>query len=71
MATAKTSISDNGLRYKAKGAGSPFGSSSGLANHNAMMSCFKCGKHRRIDEMQSRQLIGKFQKVCLGGCNKD
>ena len=42
----KTSqIVKDGLRYKAKVSGSPFGETNQYA-HTATMSCFLCGKHR-------------------------
>jgi hypothetical protein len=41
----KSQIVQDGLRYKAKVSGSPFGETNQYA-HTATMSCFLCGKHR-------------------------
>lgn len=38
-----TEISDSGLRYKSKQAGSPY---QGLGSTGETMSCIKCGQHR-------------------------
>jgi hypothetical protein len=38
--------------------------------HGATMSCFLCGAHKKFDELESKKLIGKNQKVCKGGCKK-
>jgi hypothetical protein len=42
----KSHIMEDGLRYKAKASGSPFGETNQYA-HTATMSCFLCGKHKR------------------------
>jgi hypothetical protein len=63
-------VSDDGLRYKAKNTGSPFIPGKGIMLHGATMSCFLCGAHKKFDELESKKLIGKNQKVCKGGCKK-
>ena len=65
----KSQIMDDGLRYKAKVAGSPFGESARYA-HNATMSCFLCGKHRPRDQLMTRKLLGRAQTVCAPKCVK-
>ena len=64
-----TVMSDDGLRYKAKKAGSPFGQPQ-LMHFRTTMSCFKCGSHRTTDELESKRMLGKIQRVCAGGCKK-
>ena len=63
---AKTKISEEGLRYRSKVAGSPF--VSGASFGAATMSCFLCGKHRPRSAMKSRKLFGKSQAVCAPAC---
>jgi hypothetical protein len=63
---AKTKISEEGLRYTSKVAGSPF--VSGASFGAATMSCFLCGKHRPRSAMKSRKLFGKSQAVCAPAC---
>jgi hypothetical protein len=63
---SKTTVLDDGLRYKSKVSGSPFGGSS--FSGNASKSCFLCGKHRPQSEMMTRKLIGKAQAVCSPKC---
>jgi hypothetical protein len=61
-----TKIQGDGLRYKAKVSGSPFG---GSTNHgSATMSCFLCGKHRLRVELKTRNLMGKSHAVCSPKC---
>jgi len=60
-----TKIASDGLRYKSKEAGSPFGGSSSMGT----MSCFKCG-------LQKPRSLGSFRKLagqnmfCCGECNQ-
>ena len=61
-------VQDDGLRYKRKATGSPFGSGCATGLHQASMSCFKCGTHRPRSELQTKRLLGKNQQVCAGGC---
>ncbi len=63
---SKTSILDDGLRYKNKVGGSPFVTTSHPGK--ATMSCFLCGKHRPRSEMITRKLVGKSQAVCAPKC---
>ena len=49
----ETKITEDGLRYKAKVGGSPFGIQ---ANGNATMSCFKCGQHKP-------RALGSYKRV--------
>jgi hypothetical protein len=65
----KSSILEDGLRYKAKPPGSPFTTSSAYAG-NSTMSCFLCGKHRPRSTMMTRKLLGKAQAVCAPKCEK-
>jgi len=58
-----TKIASDGLRYKSKESGSPFGGSGSMGT----MSCFKCGLHKP-------RSLGSFQKLagqrmfCCGEC---
>ena len=63
---SKTTILDDGLRYKSKVGGSPFAAPP--FSGNSTMSCFLCGKHRPRSEMVTRKLIGKSQAVCSPKC---
>jgi len=64
----KPRIDPDGLRYRAKPSGSPFGT----AGHYgaATMSCFLCGKHRPRSSMKTRKLLGKAQFVCAPSCKE-
>lgn len=59
----QTQISNDGLRYKQRAAGSPFGSHS---NSNAVRSCFLCGSHKPMNEGCTRKMAGRHQFVCFG-----
>jgi hypothetical protein len=63
---SKTTILDDGLRYKSKASGSPFGGKPYTGN--ALKSCFLCGKHRPQSEMMTRKFVGKSQAVCSPKC---
>jgi hypothetical protein len=65
-AEVKTTVFDDGLRYKAKMAGSQFRTSASFSG--ATMSCFMCGKHRVRSQLRSRHLFGKSQTVCAPSC---
>ena len=65
----KSTIQDDGLRYKAKVSGSPFGEANQYA-HTATMSCFLCGKHKPRSQLMTRKLLGKAQNVCAPRCEK-
>lgn len=61
----KPQTSREGLRHRAKPAGSPY------APHGSFgqtMSCFLCGKHRPRGVLQPRKLLGRTQYVCRLGC---
>lgn len=60
---AITVIAEDGLRYKTKQGGSPFGASSGLGT----MSCYKCGRHKARSLGSFKKLLGKSMFVC-GDC---
>lgn len=65
----KSQIVKDGLRYKAKVSGSPFGEANQYA-HTATMSCFLCGKHKPRSQLMTRKLLGKAQNVCAPKCEK-
>ena len=63
MATDDTTkITQDGLRYKSKKGGSPFGTT-GLAG--STMSCIKCGLHKPRASGTFRKLLGTSMFVCL------
>ncbi|MCM5679227.1 hypothetical protein M8A51_06745 [Schlegelella sp. S2-27] len=62
--TVTTRINDDGLRYRSKTVGSPFASKANTR------SCFKCGKHRTPDQLQSKKLLGKTEMVCKPSCKE-
>ena len=64
----KSAILEDGLRYKSKSSGSPFGATSAFAG-NATMSCFLCGKHRPRADLMSKRLLGKSHAVCSPKCS--
>jgi len=59
-----TKIASDGLRYKSKESGSPFGGSGSMGT----MSCYKCGLHKP-------RALGSFKKMagqnmfCCGECS--
>jgi hypothetical protein len=65
----KSHIMEDGLRYKAKASGSPFGETNQYA-HTATMSCFLCGKHKPRAQLMTRKLLGKVQNVCAPKCEQ-
>jgi len=62
----KTTVQADGLRYRNKAAGSPFGV--GASFGAGTMSCFLCGKHRERSLLKSRKLLGKTHFVCAPNC---
>ena len=64
MSDESNTISKDGLRYKARIAGSPFAQTGG----NATMSCAKCGMHKPRSLGSYRKLAGKIMFVC-GECS--
>ena len=64
---AKTKISSDGLRYTAKKAGSAFPTPA-LGSSSTTMSCFKCGRHKRLSELVTKKILGRNQKVCAMSC---
>src|SRR3990167_8238152 len=54
-------IADGGLRYTAKPSGSPFPVSQ--AGIGATRSCYKCGTHKPVPELESKKFLGKNQLV--------
>ena len=63
MRDAKTEISQNGLRYKSKKAGSPY---EGMRTGDTM-SCMKCGVHKPRSLDSFKQLLGTAAFFC-GDC---
>jgi hypothetical protein len=59
-----TKIATDGLRYKSKEAGSPFGGSSSMAT----MSCYKCGLHKPRSLGVFKKLAGQ-NMFCCGECS--
>ena len=59
-----TKINENGLRYKSKAGGSPFG---GTAVGIGTMSCYKCGQHKPRAEGTFKRLLNQSMFVC-GDC---
>jgi hypothetical protein len=54
----------DGLRYKSKAAGSPYGKDGmGLT-----MSCIKCGKHRNRGLLKAVKIAGTRFYKCEDGC---
>lgn len=60
-----TAVSDDGLRYESKVGGSPF------LGSGHTRSCFKCGKHRTPNNLQSIRVLGRTELVCKPACSKD
>ena len=59
-----TEISSDGLRYKSKSAGSPFGERGHIV---ATMSCMKCGHHKPRSLGSYKRLLGASHFFC-GDC---
>jgi hypothetical protein len=57
-------IAANGLRYRAKTTGSPFGSSTNTR------SCFRCGRHRPPDQLMACKVLGRTEMVCKPTCQR-
>jgi hypothetical protein len=62
----KTLIEPDGLRYKTKAPGSPFGGRGAFVG--GTMSCLLCGKHRPRSMLHSKTFMGKAQMVCSPSC---
>ena len=58
-----TAIAKDGLRYKSKQSGTPFGESTSMGT----MSCYKCGLHKSRALGSFKKLLGKSMFVC-GEC---
>jgi len=56
-------VSNDGLRYTARQAGSPYGISSAAV---IVKSCFLCGNHKQPGDGQYRKLLGQSRFVCFG-----
>ena len=63
----KAAMTDDGLRYVNRPAGSMFGAISAKSS----MSCFWCGLHRPPSALTSKRILGKNQKVCAEACDKN
>jgi hypothetical protein len=61
---AETKIASDGLRYKAKVGGSPFGTPS---HANGTMSCYKCGLHKPRALGSFKRLLNQSMFFC-GDC---
>ena len=64
----KTRIDSDGLRYKSKAPGSPFGGKGAFVS--GTMSCLLCGKHRPRSQLMSKKLLGRSQSVCSPSCKE-
>jgi hypothetical protein len=64
----KTLIDPEGLRYKSKAAGSPFGGRGAFAG--GTMSCLLCGKHRPRGMLKSKSMLGRNERVCSPSCKE-
>ena len=60
----ETKIAADGLRYKSKVGGSPFGGQAGFVG---AMSCLKCGLHKPKSQGSFKRLLGKSHFIC-GDC---
>nr|WP_316639163.1 hypothetical protein [uncultured Roseateles sp.] len=67
-ADSKTTVLEDGLRYKSKVSGSPFKAAASFGT--ATMSCYLCGKHRTRSLMKTRKLLGRAQAVCAPSCKE-
>ena len=61
-----TKISANGLRYKSKEGGSPFGVSTTVAS----MSCYKCGLHKARALGTFKRILNQNMFMCAECKNK-
>lgn len=64
---SRAAVTDDGLRYTARPAGTPFTSS---PNSPAIRSCFMCGRHKNQSEGRVRKLALGNHFVCFG-CKPD
>jgi hypothetical protein len=60
-----TKIAADGLRYKSKAGGSPFGGSSPIST----MSCYKCGLHKPKALGTFKRLLNQSMFMC-GDCKQ-
>ena len=60
---ATTKIAKDGLRYKSKEGGSPYGPGGSIGT----MSCYKCGLHKPRALGTFKRLLGQSMFIC-GGC---
>lgn len=60
-------ITDDGLRYVNRPAGSMFGTISGSLSR----SCYWCGTHRPPSALASQRILGKSHMVCAVTCSKN
>jgi hypothetical protein len=68
--SGKNRVSDNGLHYTAKSAGSMFSKPGQGGYSTATMSCFRCGAHKPIEELTTKKILGRNAKVCAVDCRK-
>ncbi|OYY18950.1 MAG: hypothetical protein B7Y59_07620 [Burkholderiales bacterium 35-55-47] len=64
-ADVSTEIKSDGLRYKSKQSGSPFGASNSIGT----MSCYKCGIHKPRALGTFKRLLNQSMFMC-GDCKK-
>lgn len=57
-----TRRSPDGLRYTSKETGSPF------TGNGSTRSCFRCGRHRLPQLLQSIRILGRTEMVCKPSC---
>ncbi len=65
--TEQSQVSESGLRYVHKSAGTRYGHSTTFGT----MSCLRCGEHKPRSLLKSTRLAGKLHYVCAGGCKKN
>ncbi|MBI5335950.1 MAG: hypothetical protein HZB72_15400 [Burkholderiales bacterium] len=58
----ETTIRADGLRYQSKKTGSPF------SGTGSTRSCFKCGRHRTADQLQTKKVLGRTEMICKPSC---
>jgi len=61
-----TKISADGLRYKSKKGGSPFGE----GRPSDTMSCYKCGQHKLRSLGSFRKIVNQHLFICADCKNK-
>lgn len=57
-----TQIRNDGLRYKSKKGGSPFGTGGRSID---TMSCIKCGRHKPRSDGSFKRMLGSTMFICF------